>query len=131
MNLNFVSPAGSATTSSLEFASLGSYVGLGVTIWYTRSLSEVLVGLTCLAWTLDQNGVLSLGAPQSELVKSNDFTSGLQDAASSLIGDFQSAHLQLRNIEDPNVVGDGSNNYSHLVITSRFPHVTDQAGQGE
>jgi len=130
-NLNFVSSAGPATTSLLEFASLGSYVGFGVTVWYTRRSSEMSVSLTGLAWTLDQNGVLSLGAPQSQLIKSDDFTSGFQNTCSSLISDLQSAYLQLGDLEDPHIVGDGSHDDSHLVVTSRFLHVTYQTGNGQ
>jgi len=38
------------------------------------SSSEVLLGLTGLAWSLDHQSVLASGCPQSQLVKGDDFT---------------------------------------------------------
>ena len=47
--LSLVSPALPASSGSLELASLGAHVGLGVAVGHTRSTAKVTVSLTGLA----------------------------------------------------------------------------------
>merc|ERR1719281_348312 len=72
--LLLVSSGSSSSSCSLELASLGSGEGLGVRVGNTGS-SEMLDSLTGLAGSLKEQSVLASGGSQSQLVKSDNFSS--------------------------------------------------------
>merc|ERR1719234_835180 len=95
----------------------------------TSSSSEVLLGLTGLAWSLDHQSVLASWCPQSQLVKSDDFTSSLKDPLTSLLSDTQSAEGHLGHIKDPQIVGDSANADGQLggvALLLQVPHKASQ-----
>ena len=65
----------------------------------------------------------------TDLISNN--TSSFQDSLASLLGDSEGTDGHLWDLEDSDVIGDGSNNDSNLVSISSLLHVTSQAGNGE
>lgn len=53
-----------------------------------------------------QNGVCTLGRPQSQLIQSDDFTTCLLDPLASSLGDSQSRNAQLGDFQHSNIVRD-------------------------
>merc|ERR1719245_1905926 len=128
--LLLVSSGSSSSSCSLELASLGSGEGLGVRVGNTGS-SEMLDSLTGLAGSLKEQSVLASWGSQSQLVKSDNFSSSFQDSLASLLSDSKGTDSHLWDLEDSDVIGDGSNNDSDLVSISGLLHVADQTGDGE
>merc|ERR1719245_206565 len=128
--LLLVSSGSSPSSCSLELASLGSGEGFGVRVGNTGS-SEMLDSLTGLAGSLEEQSVLACGSSQSQLIKSDNFSSSFQDSLASLLGDSEGTDGHLWDLEDSDVIGDGSNNDSDLVSISGLLHVADQTGDGE
>merc|ERR1719251_740713 len=115
--LLLVSSGCSPSSCSLELASLGPDEGLGIRVGNTRS-SEMSDSLTCLSWSLEKQSVLASWCSQGKLIKSDDLTSSFQDPLTGLLGDLKSTKGHLRDVEDSEIVGDGSNNNSDLVSVS-------------
>merc|ERR1712192_386944 len=82
-----VTPGLATTTGSLELASPGAREWLDMAAGASSS-SEVLLGLTGPAWSLDHQSVLASGRPQRQLVESDDFTSSLKDPLTSLLSTY-------------------------------------------
>ena len=74
---------------------------------------------------------LPVGGAQSQLVEGQDFTSSFKDTLTGLGGDVKSSNRQLRDVEQPQVVGDGSNDDGDLVLSSVLLHVSDKRGEGQ
>ena len=121
LQLDLVAHARTATTSSLELATLRAHVGTRLASRSTRS-SEVSHGLASVAVALQQHGVGSGRSTQSQLVQSDALASGLQDASTSGLGEAQSAHLQGGHLGHANIVGDGSHDHSDLILLSLHVH---------
>jgi len=73
VSLLLVSSGLATTTGSLELASPGSHEGLDMAAGTTGG-AKVLLSLTGLAGSLDQQSSLSSGGPQGQLIKGDDFT---------------------------------------------------------
>ena len=71
--------------------------------------AKMSVGQTGRALALEHDGALAGGGAQSQLVEGQDFTSSFKDTLTGLGGDVKSSNRQLRDVEQPQVVGDGSN----------------------
>merc|ERR1712129_336781 len=67
---------------------------------------------------------------QSQLVKSHDFSTGLQNALTGLFCDVQSSNLQFGDFKDPQVIGDGTDDNSDLIRTIFTLHFSDQSSDG-
>lgn len=59
---------------------------------------------------------LFLGVLESELIESDDFTTSGSNSLSSGLGDSESANSELGDLEESDVVGDGTNNNSGLIL---------------
>jgi hypothetical protein len=118
---------GSATTSTLELATLGADERLGVASGDTGG-TEVLDGLTGVLRTTEQDGVLTSRSTESKLVKGQNFTTSVDDTGTSGLGDTEGGNGHLGDIEETDVVGDGTNNNGDLVLVSL--QVASNAGDG-
>merc|ERR1719189_2884974 len=58
-------------------------------------------------------------------------TSSLQNSLPSLLSHSEGAHRHLRDIKDPDIVGDGPNTDSNLVSVASLLHIAGQSGDGE
>merc|ERR1719336_3719772 len=120
--LLLVSSGCTTSSCSLELASLGSGERLGIGVWNTGS-SEVSDGFTGLSWSLEKQSVLASWCSQSKLIKSDNFTSGFQDSLAGLLDHLESTEGHLGDLEDSEVVGDGSDDNSGLVLVPGLLHV--------
>lgn len=100
-------------------------VRLGVGSLGTGGGAEVSQGFSALGAS-DQDGVLSLGGSQGQLVEGEALTTGGQDALSSGFGEAQGADLHLGEFEDTFVVQDLGDDHLDLVGV----HL-DQAREGQ
>merc|ERR1712048_674295 len=123
--LLLVASGSSPASGSLELAALGANERLGVGVGNSGS-SEVLGGLTLLAGSLHQHRVLPGGSPDGQLVEGHDLSSSLQDSLPSLLGHSEGAHRHLRDVKDPDVVGDGPNADSDLISVASLLHISGQ-----
>lgn len=64
---------------------------------------------------MEEDCVLSGGAAQSELIKSDDFTTSLENAGTGTFGETKGANLELGDGQHAGIVGDSSDNDSSLV----------------
>lgn len=96
-----------------------------------RGFSKVLFSQTSFAWSLNDNGVFALRSALCQLIKSENFTTGLQDANACGLSNVQSGNLKiriklslktaycdLRNVDQTLVVSDCANNNDDLVFIS-------------
>jgi len=127
-DLNLEAAALSASASSLEFAALGAHVRARVGVRLSGGFAEVSVGRAGSAASLHENGVLSLGGFESQLIEGHDFASGLEDALAGVRGDVHGAERQLGKLVNAQVVGDGADNHGGLVVTAGFLHHARDAG---
>lgn len=80
--------------------------------------TKMLVGLPGSSSAPQQKSVGTRRGTQGELIKGEDLTAGIQDAATSRLGDSQSTDSEFGEFEQTSVIGDGSNNDSYLVFLS-------------
>ena len=106
-------------------------MGLGVAVGQTGCSAKVLLGFTLASGTLDEDGPLSLGGLQGQLVKGHDLTTALDDASTSLLSDVKGAHLHFGDLKDSDIIGDGSNDNSDFVLATRLLHQTHQSVDGQ
>ena len=59
---------------------------------------------------------LFLGVLESELIESDNFTTSSSNSLSSGLSDSESTDSELGNFEESDVVGDGTNNNSGLIL---------------
>merc|ERR1712079_913418 len=128
--LLLVASGSSPASGSLELAALGADERLGAGIWHSGH-SEVLDGLALLTGSLHEHRVLPGWCPDGQLVEGHDLSSSLQDSLASLLSHPEGAHSHLRDFEDPDVVGDGSNTDTHLVSVTSLLHVAGQSSDRE
>merc|ERR1712071_587879 len=85
---------------------LGSDKWLGVRARDTWSdvAGEVSFSLSLLSGSLEEDGVLSLGVLESELIESDDLTTSGSNSLSSGLGDSESADSELGDLEESDVV---------------------------
>ena len=87
----------------------------------------MLVGLAGSAATLEQDGVGTGGGGESELIKSHALTSGLDDASASSLSEVESAHLHSGDLDQTDIVSDGSDHHSDLSLLAL--HVSGKSSQ--
>lgn len=131
LHLLLVRSRGTATSGALKLAARGADVRLRGAVWHTRSKAKVADGLTGIAWSLEEDGVLAGGSTSSQLVEGDDLTSGLQDACSSALGDAEGGHRELRHLEKTGVIGDGADNDGDLILASFAAHVRGLFGRNK
>lgn len=89
-------------------------------------LAEVTERRAGSTLTLDQERTLAGGRSDSQLIESQDFATSSQDAAAGLLGDAQGAQLQLGNLQDAGIIGDGSNgNHDGVLAGALFREACD------
>lgn len=76
----------------------------------------MLAGFASVALALHQDGVASGRRQQSQLVEREDLTAGLDDTFTGAFGHTQSTDAQLRDIQETQVVGHGTDNYGNGVV---------------
>ena len=125
-NLNLEASARSATTSSLELATLRAHVRLRLAAGSTGR-TEVLHGVTTSATTLKEHSVRASRSTKSQLVERQALTASLHDARARTLREAQSAHLQRGNLHQTDVVRARAHNHRDLAISAL--HVSRQRAQ--
>jgi len=128
--LDLEAAALSASTSSLELAALGANVGTRAGVGLAGSLAEVTVGRTGSAASLHQDGVLSLGGLEGQLIEGENLSAGFEDAFAGARGDVHGAQRQLRNLVETKIVSDGANDDGGLAIAAWLLHHAGDASDG-
>jgi len=126
-NLLFVTPAGPSASGLLEFPALGPDIRLGLGSWDTWS-AKVFDSFTVRPRSLEKDSILSQRSAGSQLIKSDNFTSGSQNSLPGRFGNPQSGQFHAFGyLVKPDVVGDGSDDdggFSFLLFGG-------QTGEGE
>ena len=125
-NLDLEASARSATTRSLELATLRAHVRLRLAAGSTGR-TEVLHGVTTSATTLKEHSVRASRSTKSQLVERQALTASLHDARARTLREAQSAHLQSGNLHQTDVVGDRAHNHGDLALSAL--HVSSQRTQ--
>jgi len=128
--LDLEAAALSASASSLELATLGANVGTRLGVGLSWSLSEVSVGRAGSAASLHQDGVLSFGGLEGQLIEGKDLSSGLENTFAGASGDVHGAQRQLGDLVKTKVVGDGADHDCGLTIAARLLHHARDASDG-
>src|SRR5277367_3430148 len=68
--------------------------------------TEMFDSLPGVSLSSQQNGVCALWCPQSQLIQSDDFTTGLLDPLTRSLGDSQSGDAQLGDLQHSHIVRD-------------------------
>jgi len=85
-------------------------------MWDTRSTTEVLAGLASCTLALQEDGVLSGWRQQSQLIESQDLAAVLDDPLASALSDTESTDAQLGDLQQAQIVGDGSDDDGNCVL---------------
>ena len=93
-------------------------VGLGGRAGHAGSLAKVGASLARVDGTLEEDGVGAGGTHLGELIKGVDLSAGLEDAGAGLLGEAKGADLELGDIKETDVVGDGGNGNDDGVLLS-------------
>ncbi len=96
------------SSGSLELSAVGSDNRLSSGSRDTRSSAEMFEGFS-VSGTSQEGDVFSAGSVDGELIESSDHTSGSDDSGSGLLGEFECADSELRDIQKSHVVSDGAN----------------------
>jgi len=105
---------------------VGARAGVGL----SGRLAEVTVGRTGSAAALHQDGVLSLGGLEGQLVEGENLTTGLEDAFASARGHVHGAERQLGDLVQTKIVGDRANDHGGLAIAAWLLHHARDASDG-
>lgn len=116
----------SATTGTLELAALGEDVGLLVLV---GTEAEVLDGLTVVLGATQEQGVGTGGLLKSKLVEGQGAAASGQNARAGGGGEPKGGDLDLGDLEQTVVVGDGADNNDRLLLVAILQVGLD-AGQG-
>lgn len=129
--LLLVTTGSSSTPGSLELSSLGSdeWLGVGARDTWSAVVGEVSFSLSLLSGSLEKDGVLSLWVLESKLIESDNFTTSGSNSLSSGLGDSESANSELGDLKKSDVVGDGTNNNSGLVLSALSLHLSDESSK--
>lgn len=92
--------------------------------------AEVLGGLPGGLATPQEDGVGSGGGTEGELIEGQDLTAGLEDAGAGALGEPQSAHGQLGELEETGIIGDGADDNGDLVLLALGEAGELDEGQG-
>merc|ERR1719245_1415556 len=118
MILFLISTAGTTSSCTFEFTSLGTNQRFNMRTWFTSS-SKVTVSFPGSSSSLEKQSVLSSGSFQSQLIQSHNFTSGLQNTFTGLLGNVESGNGHFGYFEDPQIVGHSSDNDGGLAFRIR------------
>ncbi len=77
----------------------------------------------------EEDSVGSLGGSEGQLIKSYALAAGSGDAGSGGLSESESSDLELGDLQETDVVGDGANNHSGLA--SLAVHVAGNASNGQ
>jgi len=112
-NLHLETLGGSATTSTLELASLGSDLWLLVGVW---AETEALDSLSGVLWSAEEDGVGSGWGSESELVEGEGLTTGSENSGTGSGGELQGGNGELWDGKSTVVVSDGTDNDNGLAM---------------
>jgi hypothetical protein len=87
----------SATTGTLELASLAGHVWLLVRVW---SESEMLDGFTGVLWSAEEEGVGTSRGTLRKLIESEALTSGLDDTGTGGCSEAKGGDRELGDFEE-------------------------------
>lgn len=111
-NLDLETSRSSSTSGSLELSTVRQD-SWGLVL--VRTETEVSDSLSGVSWTSDEDGVLALWSSDSQLVQGDSLTTSLDDSSLGRGSESQSGNGGLWNIQQSDVVGDGTNNNDSLV----------------
>merc|ERR1711976_563866 len=126
--LFLVSTAGTTSTCTFEFTSLRTNQRFNMRTWFTSS-AKVTVSIPGGSSSLEKQSILASGSFQSQLIQSHNFTSGLKNTFTGLLGNVESGNGHFGYFEDPQIIGHSSDNNGGLAFTTLLLHVTSQTCQ--
>merc|ERR1719228_252174 len=94
-------------------------------------MMTVFCPLGALTGTLHDDGVLSLGRLDGQLVERHDLSASLEHASAGTLSHVQAADLELGQVENAHIIRDGSHNDSDLVLAARLLHITHHTCDGD
>lgn len=94
-----------------------------------RAVTEVLNCLTHVLATAQQHGVRALWRAQRQLIQGQNFTTCLDNASTSSLGEAQRGNLQRGHLEQTRVVSDSAHDNCSLILLSL--DVSGQSGNGD
>jgi len=112
-SLDLETSGGSATTSSLELATLG------LDVWFlvlVRTETEMLDCLSGVLWSTEEKSVASSWGTLSQLIQSQSLTTSCKDASTGGSGEAESSNAELWDGQETVVIGDGTDNDNSLVV---------------
>ena len=112
-HLNLETTRPSASTGTLELASLALNVGLLI---FVRSHAEVLDGLTGVLGTTEEESVGAGGEAGGDLVHGEDLTASLLNASTGRSSDTKSGDGELGELQQTVVVSDGADDNDGLAL---------------
>lgn len=113
--LNLETSRSSSTSGSLELSTVRKD-SWGLVL--VRTEAEVSDSLSGVSWASDDDGVLTLRSSDSQLVQGDSLTTSLDDSSLGRGGESQSSDGGLRDVQQSDVVGDGTNNDDGLVSST-------------
>merc|ERR1719447_852550 len=116
--LDLEAAALSATAGALELAALGADVGARAGVGLAGRLAEVTVRLAGRAASLHEDGVLSLGCLEGQLVEGHGLTAGLEDAFAGASRHVHRAQRKLRHFVQTKIVRHRADDDSDLTVTA-------------
>jgi len=126
--LDLEAAALSATASALELAALGADVGARAGVGLAGRLAEVTVRLAGRAASLHEDGVLSLGGLEGQLVEGHDLTAGLEDAFAGARRHVHRAQRKLRDFVQTKIVRHRADDDRGLTVTAWLLHHAGDSG---
>lgn len=113
--LNLEATRPSAATGALELAALAGDVGLLVLV---GAEAEVLDGLARVLGAAEEERVGARGLLESELVEGQGLAAGSLDARAGSGGEAQGGDVDLGDVEEAVVIGDGADNNDRLLLVA-------------
>eukprot|EP00743_Colponemidia_sp_Colp-15_P007422 GILK01008021.1.p1 GENE.GILK01008021.1~~GILK01008021.1.p1 ORF type:complete len:213 (+),score=23.23 GILK01008021.1:42-680(+) len=95
--------------SSADLSTTAGDVGLGVASGLAGS-SEVLLGITAVLLTAEQEGVLAGGGDQSELIEGEALAAGGLDGGAGSLGEAEGSNAEGGDLVKTDVIGDVADN---------------------
>jgi len=117
--LDLVSTTPSPSSSFFLFPVLGTYSGSDMSTRGARN-TEISSSSSGTTLSTQEEGVGTKGRADCELVKSETFTTSVQDAGSCALSKSQSADREFGEVQEPGVICDCPNNYSNVTLAVTF-----------
>ena len=115
---------GNHVSTSLRVHQINSYL---VLVW---AKAEVLDCLTGVLGTSEEQGVASSGGTESQLIQSQDLSSGSENAGTSSGGESESRNAELGDGQEAVVVCDSSNDHNSALVIITIS-VRNNSGDGD